>query len=148
MHTPGRKLIVAATSGHGFVVPEDEMVAMTRKGKQIMNVSEPDEARVAVPADGDTVAVIGENRKMLVFPLAEVNEMARGKGIYLQRYKDGALSDVRVFRKADGLTWLDPAGRTFTLPYAELKEWLGERAQAGRLAPRGFPKSNKFGHSI
>ena len=148
VHTPGRKLIVAATSGHGFVVPEDEMVAMTRKGKQIMNVSEPDEARVAVPADGDTVAVIGENRKMLVFPLAEVNEMARGKGVYLQRYKDGALSDVRVFKKADGLTWLDPAGRTFTLPYAELKEWLGERAQAGRLAPRGFPKSNKFGRSF
>jgi topoisomerase-4 subunit A len=148
VHTPGRKLLVAATSGHGFVVPEDEMVAMTRKGKQIMNVSEPDEARVAVPADGDTVAVVGENRKMLVFPLAEVNEMARGKGIYLQRYKDGALSDVRVFKKAEGLTWLDPAGRTFALPYAELKEWLGERAQAGRLAPRGFPKSNKFGRSF
>jgi len=148
LHTPGRKLIIAATSGHGFVVPEDEMVAMTRKGKQIMNVSEPDEARVCVPADGDTVAVIGENRKMLVFTLAEVNEMARGKGVYLQRYKDGALSDVRVFKKADGLTWLDPAGRTFTLPYSELQEWVGERAQAGRLAPRGFPKSNKFGRSF
>jgi topoisomerase-4 subunit A len=148
LHTPGRKLLIAATSGHGFVVPEDEMVAMTRKGKQIMNVSEPEEARVCVPADGDTVAVIGENRKMLVFPLVEVNEMTRGKGVYLQRYKDGALSDVRVFRKADGLTWLDPAARTFTLPYAELKEWIGERAQAGRMAPRGFPKSNKFGRSF
>jgi topoisomerase IV subunit A len=148
VHQPGRKLIIAATSGHGFVVPEDEMVAMTRKGKQIMNLTEPEEARVCVPAEGDTVAVIGENRKMLVFPLAEVNEMARGKGVYLQRYKDGALSDVRVFKKADGLTWLDPAGRTFTLPYSELLEWLGERAQAGRLAPRGFPKSNKFGRSF
>jgi topoisomerase IV subunit A len=148
MHQPGRKLLIAATSGHGFVVPEDEMVAMTRKGKQIMNLTEPEEARVVVPVDGDTVAVIGENRKMLVFPLAEVNEMARGKGIYLQRYKDGALSDVRVFRKAEGLTWLDPAGRTFTLPYSELQEWIGERAQAGRLAPRGFPKSNKFGRSF
>jgi topoisomerase-4 subunit A len=148
VHTPGRRLLVAATSGHGFVVPEDEMVAMTRKGKQIVNVTEPDEARIAVPADGDTVAVIGENRKMLIFPLAEVNEMARGKGVYLQRYKDGALSDVRVFRKAAGLTWLDPAGRTFTLPISELKEWLGERAQAGRMAPRGFPKSNKFGRSF
>jgi topoisomerase-4 subunit A len=148
LHTLGRKLLIAATSGHGFVVPEDEMVAMTRKGKQIMNVSEPEEARVCVPADGDTVAVIGENRKMLVFPLVEVNEMTRGKGVYLQRYKDGALSDVRVFRKADGLTWLDPAARTFTLPYAELKEWIGERAQAGRMAPRGFPKSNKFGRSF
>ena len=98
-----------------------------------------------MPADGDMVATIGENRKMLVFPLEEVNEMARGKGVILQRYKDGSLSDVRVFKKGDGLTWLDPAGRTFTLPIAELRDWLGQRAQAGRLAPRGFPKSNKFG---
>jgi topoisomerase-4 subunit A len=148
LHTPGRKLIVAATSGHGFVAPEDEMVAMTRKGKQIMNVSEPEEARVVVPAEGDTVAVIGENRRMLVFPLSEVNEMTRGKGVYLQRYKDGALSDVRVFKKADGLTWLDSAGRTHTRPYAELKDWIGERAQAGTKAPDGFPKSNKFGRSF
>jgi topoisomerase-4 subunit A len=148
VHTPGRKLIIAATSGHGFVVPEDEMVAMTRKGRQVMNLTEPEEARIAVPADGDTVAVIGENRKMVVFPLNEVNEMARGKGVRLQRYKDGGLSDIRVFRKSEGLTWLDPAGRTFTLPFSELKEWVGERAQAGRLAPRGFPKSNKFGRSF
>jgi topoisomerase-4 subunit A len=148
VHSPGRKLIIAATSGHGFVVLEDEMVAMTRKGKQVMNLTEPEEARVAVPADGDTVAVIGENRKVLVFPLADVNEMARGKGVRLQRYKDGGLSDIRVFRKDEGLTWLDPAGRTFTLPFSELRDWLGERAQAGRLAPRGFPKSNKFGRSF
>src|SRR5262245_22198001 len=145
VHVPGRKLIVAATSGHGFVVPEDEMVAMTRKGKQVMNLTEPEEARICVPADGDTVAVIGENRKMLVFPLEEVNEMARGKGVRLQRYKDGGLSDVRVFRKADGLSWLDAAGRVYTLPMADLAEWIGQRAQAGRLAPRGFPKSNRFG---
>jgi topoisomerase-4 subunit A len=148
VHTPGRKLIIASTSGHGFVVPEDEMVAMTRKGKQVMNLTEPEEARVCVPAEGDTVAVIGENRKMVTFALAEVNEMARGKGVRLQRYKDGGLSDIRVFRKDEGLTWLDPAGRTFTLPFSELKEWVGERAQAGRLAPRGFPKSNKFGRSF
>jgi topoisomerase-4 subunit A len=148
VHTPGRKLLIASTAGHGFVVPEDEMVAMTRKGKQVMNLSEPEEARVAVPAEGDTVAAIGENRKMVIFPLAEVNEMTRGKGVRLQRYKDGGLSDIRVFRKADGLTWLDPAGRNFTLPISELQEWLGERAQAGRLAPRGFPKSNKFGRSF
>jgi topoisomerase-4 subunit A len=145
VHVPGRRLIIAATSGHGFVVPEDEMVAMTRKGKQVMNLTEPEEARLCVPAEGDTVAVIGENRKMLIFPLEEVNEMARGKGVRLQRYKDGGLSDVRVFRKEDGLSWLDPAGRIFTLPITELGDWLGERAQAGRLAPRGFPKSNKFG---
>ena len=145
VHEPGRKLIVAATSGHGFIVPEDEMVAMTRKGKQVLNVDEPAEACACVPAEGDMVAAIGENRKMLVFPLEEVNEMGRGKGVILQRYKDGDLSDLRVFSKADGLSWLDPAGRTFTLPMSELRDWLGQRAQAGRLAPRGFPKSNKFG---
>ena len=91
------------------------------------------------------VATIGENRKMLIFPADEVPEMSRGKGVRLQRFKDGDLSDVRVFKKADGLSWLDPAGRTFTLPMSELKDWVGQRAQAGRLAPRGFPKSNKFG---
>jgi topoisomerase-4 subunit A len=145
VHQPGRKLLLAATSGHGFIVPEDEVVAMTRKGKQVLNVEEPAEARCCVPSDGDLVACVGENRKMLVFPLAEVNEMARGKGMILQRYKDGALCDVRVFKKSDGLTWLDAAGRTFTLSAAELREWMGQRAQSGRLAPRGFPKSNKFG---
>ena len=145
VHEPGRKLIIAATSGHGFIVPEDEMVAMTRKGKQVMNVEEPAEACSVAPAEGDLVATIGENRKMLVFALDEVNEMTRGKGVILQRYKDGALSDVRVFKKADGLSWLDAAGRTFTLPSAELRDWLGQRAQAGRLAPKGFPRSNKFG---
>jgi topoisomerase-4 subunit A len=148
VHEPGRKLVIAATSGHGFVVPEDEMVAMTRKGKQVMNLTEPEEARLCVPADGDLVAVIGENRKMLIFPLEEVNEMARGKGVRLQRYKDGGLSDVRVFKKSEGLSWLDPAGRTFTLSMSELRDWVGERAQAGRLAPRGFPKSNKFGRAF
>ena len=136
VHEPGRKLLVAATSGHGFIVPEDEVVALTRKGKQVMNVDEPEEACCCVPADGDMVACIGENRKMLIFPLDEVNEMTRGKGIILQRFKDGGLSDVRVFAKKEGLTWLDAAGRTFTLPMAELRDWIGQRAQAGRLAPR------------
>ncbi len=145
VHEPGRKLLVAATSGHGFVVPEDEVVASTRKGKQVLNVEAPFEARVCVPAAGDQVATMGSNRKMLVFSLAEVNEMTRGKGVYLQRFKDGELSDVRVFAKADGLTWLDPAGRTFTLTWPELREWIGERAQAGKVAPKGFPRSNKFG---
>jgi topoisomerase-4 subunit A len=145
VHEPGRKLLIAATSGHGFVVPEDEVVAMTRKGKQVINVSEPDEACCCVPAEGDMVAVIGENRKMLVFPLAEVNEMARGKGVRLQRYKDGKLCDITVFEKKEGLSWLDPAGRTFTIPTSDLSDWIGQRAQAGRIAPKGFPRSNKFG---
>ena len=148
VHEPGRKLLVGATSGHGFIVPEDEVIASTRKGKQILNVETPAEARVCVPVEGDYVATIGDNRKMLVFKLEEVNEMTRGKGVFLQRFKDGGMSDARVFKKSEGLTWLDPAGRTFTLPWAELKEWVGERAQSGRVAPKGFPRSNKFGPSF
>ena len=146
-HEPGRKLLVASTAGHGFVVPEDEVVASTRKGKQVLNVDAPDEARVCVPvaAGSDHVATVGENRKMLVFKLDEVNEMTRGKGVILQRFKDGALIDARAFVKKEGLTWLDTAGRTFTLPWGDLREWVGERAQAGRVVPKGFPRSNKFG---
>jgi topoisomerase-4 subunit A len=147
-YEPGRKLLVASTGGYGFIVPEDEVVASTRKGRQVLNVSEPDEAKVCIPVDGDHVAIIGENRKLLVFALDQINEMSRGKGMILQRFKGGGLSDVRVFKKADGLTWLDSAGRTFTLTWRELREWLGVRAQAGRLAPKGFPRSNKFGPSF
>jgi topoisomerase-4 subunit A len=98
-----------------------------------------------VPADGDHVATVGENRKLLIFALDEVNEMARGKGVILQRFKDGGLADARVFKKADGLSWLDSAGRTFTLSWSELKDWVGQRAQAGRIVPKGFPRSNRFG---
>jgi len=144
-YEPGRKLMIASTGGYGFIVPEDEVVASTRKGKQILNVSGADEATICVPVSGDHVATIGENRKMLVFGLDEVNEMTRGKGMILQRFKDGGLSDVRVFKKADGLTWLDAAGRTYTLSWSELKEWVGVRAQSGKVAPKGFPRSNKFG---
>ena len=147
-YEPGRKLLVVSTGGYGFIVPEDEVVASTRKGRQVLNVSEPDEAKVCIPVDGDQVAIIGENRKLLVFALDQINEMSRGKGMILQRFKGGGLSDVRVFKKADGLTWLDPAGRTFTLTWRELRDWLGVRAQAGRLAPKGFPRSNKFGPSF
>jgi len=145
VHDPARRLVVASSGGCGFLVPEDEVVASTRKGKQILNVADDEEALVVVPADGDMMATLGENRKLLVFPLEDVNEMARGKGTILQRFKDGGLSDIRVFSKKDGLTWLDSAGRTYTLPWSDLKEWAGERAQAGHLAPKGFPRSNKFG---
>ena len=143
IHDSERKLVVASTVGNGFVVPESEVVAMTRKGRQVLNLVEPEEAVICVPCVGDTVAVIGDNRKLLVFPLEELNEMTRGKGVRLQKYKDGGVSDLRVFTGADGLSWLDSAGRKFTLD--EFSEWLGARAQAGQLAPKGFPKSNKFG---
>jgi topoisomerase IV subunit A len=96
-------------------------------------------------ADGDSVAVMGENRKMLVFALDQVPEMARGRGVRLQAYKDGGLSDVKTFKKADGLSWTDAAGRVHTLAMRELADWRGTRADAGRVAPKGFPRSNKFG---
>jgi topoisomerase IV subunit A len=141
--TPGRKLLVASTGGHGFIVAEDEVVAMTRKGKQVLNVAVGEEAISVAPVEGDSVAVIGENRKLLLFPLKELPEMPRGKGVRLQRYKEGGLADAKVFKKKEGLTWTDGAGRTFTV--TELRDWWGARAQAGRLPPKGFPKSNSFG---
>lgn len=148
IHQPDRRLLVASTSGNGFVVHEKDVVAATRKGKQVLNVSEPDEAKLCVPVVGDTVAVVGENRKLLVFPLNELYEMTRGKGNILQRYKDGGVSDVQVFEKAQGLSWIDPAGRTFTLSFTELRDWVGKRAQAGRMVPKGFPRSGRFGIDI
>jgi topoisomerase-4 subunit A len=140
----GRKFLVASVAGRGFVVPEDECVANTRKGKQVLNVDAPDEARAVVPVAGEQVAVVGENRKMLVFPLEQTPEMGRGRGVRLQRYKDGGLSDMKTFKGADGLTWTDSADRVFTLTMKELADWRGNRADAGRLAPKGFPKVNKF----
>ena len=145
VHQPGRKLLVASTAGHGFIVPEDEVVATTRKGKQVLNVTEPEEACSCVPVEGDQVATIGENRKMLVFKLDEVNEMTRGKGVILQRFKDGGLADVRVFKKADGLSWLDRAGRTFTLPWRGVAQTGSACAPVRPPGAQGFPRSNKFG---
>jgi topoisomerase IV subunit A len=145
VHEAGRKLLVGSAAGYGFVVPEDEVLASTRKGKQVLNVTEGDTAKVCVPATGDMVAIVGDNRKMLVYTLAEINEMAKGKGVILQKYKDGGLSDARVFAKASGLAWLDTAGRTHILSASELADWTGARAQAGQAAPPRFPKTNKFG---
>ena len=144
----GRKFLVASHEGQGFVVNEDDCVGTTKKGKQVLNVDMPNEARTVTEVLGDTVAVIGENRKMLVFPLDQVPEMARGRGVRLQKYKDGGLSDIAVFDAKAGLTWKDSAGREFSATMKELAEWKGTRADAGRLPPKGFPKSNKFGKAI
>ncbi len=144
VHDPQRKQMIASTAGNGFIVAEAELVANTRKGKQIMNVSYPDETKLLVPVSGDHVAVVGENRKMVIFPLEQVPEMSRGKGVRLQRYKDGGVADIRCFVIADGLTWEDSAGRTFTKSKDELVEWLGDRAGAGRAVPKGFPRSGRF----
>lgn len=141
VHSPGRKILVAATSGHGFVTDEDTAVAMTRSGKKVMNVPPEVEAAVCRVAAGDMVAVIGANRKLLIFPLSELPELARGRGVILQRYRDAKLSDACVFNRKDGLR--DDNGRVF--PAAELKDYFGERSHAGRVVPRGFAKSNKFG---
>ncbi|HVZ91507.1 MAG TPA: DNA topoisomerase IV subunit A [Rhizomicrobium sp.] len=139
-HLPGRKLLVASTSGHGFVTGEDDAVAMTKAGKRVMNVKAGAEAAVCRFVEGDTIAVVGENRKMLVFALEELPEMARGQGNYLQRYKDGGLLDATTFVWKDGLK--DENNREW--PPSELKDWRGSRAQAGRLVPRGWAKSGKF----
>jgi topoisomerase-4 subunit A len=140
----GRKFIVASKQGTGFIVPEDECLGNTRKGKQVLNVKPPDAARALAPLEGEFVATIGENRKMVVFPRDQVPEMTRGRGVRLQRFKDGGLSDIKTFEVEKGLTWTDSAGRSFSLSLKELSDWRGNRADAGRLAPKGFPKSNKF----
>ena len=142
VHRPGQRLLVASSAGFGFVVSEDEVVAQTRAGKQVLNVKADAAAAACRSVDGDHVAVVGRNRKMLLFPVAELPEMSRGKGVRLQKYKDGGLSDARTFDLSKGLTWLDPAGRTRTV--TDLDNWQGSRATAGRMAPRGFPQDNKF----
>jgi topoisomerase-4 subunit A len=143
-YKPGAKLIFASSAGRGFVASADDTVANTRKGRQMLNLDDKETARFAVLVEGDHVATIGENRKLLCFPMSQMVEMARGKGVRLQKYKDGGLSDIKTFALSDGLTWKDTSGRTWTVAEPELKEWLGNRAEAGRLPPKGFPKSNKF----
>ena len=144
IHDPKIKRLVASTAGDGFVVDEIEIVAQTRSGRQVLNVKEDIKALTSQPIKGSYVACIGENRKMLVFDINELPEMTRGKGVRLQKYKDGGLSDVMTFSMSDGLSWNDPAGRTRTVEEAELQEWIGKRASAGRMAPRGFPRDNRF----
>ena len=141
---PGAKRLIVASDGNGFIVAEDDLLSSTRKGRSVLNVSGKATAALIVPATGDHVAVIGQNRKLLVFPASQLNEMARGKGTRLQRYKEGGVSDAKVFSIADGMTWRDSAGRTFTVAMPELRDWIGNRAEAGRLPPKGFPKNNRF----
>src|SRR5664280_2511133 len=148
VNTGGRKFLVASHEGQGFVVNEDDCVGNTRKGKQVLNVEMPNEARAIATVSGDMVAVIGTNHKMVIFPLDQVPEMARGRGVRLQKYTSASLSDVATFNARDGLTWKDSAGREFSATMKELAEWRGNRADAGRLPPKGFPKSNKFGRGV
>ena len=135
------RYLVASSGGRGFVVPAEDLLAEKRTGKQVLNLRPSETAKICVQADGDHVAVVGENRKLLVFPLDQVAELSRGLGVTLQRYKEGGLADLKVFRLADGLTWRS-GERTRT--ETNLREWLGERGQAGRMPPNGFPRSGMF----
>ncbi len=143
LHKEGQKILVAATSGHGFIVKSDDVLAQTKNGKQVLNVSGTIEAKLCLAVDDahDMIASIGKNRKMLVFPLDELPEMGRGKGVILQKFKDGGLSDVKTFNKAEGLTFKYGAGETVV---ENIEPWVGKRASAGRLPPNGFPKNNQF----
>ncbi|MCE8553487.1 DNA topoisomerase IV subunit A [Ruegeria pomeroyi] len=153
IHQPDRKLLVASTAGNGFVVPETEVVAQTRTGKQVLNVRDDERALICVPVAGDHVAVVSQNGKFLVFPLEEMPEMGRGKGVRLQKYNmargkqgalelDGGLSDVTTFAWAEGLKW--SMGGDKTRHETDLSQWLAKRASVGKRPPYGFPRSYKF----
>ena len=141
-YIPDQKLLLASSAGDGFIVRHDDVIAQTKNGKQILNVKGNSVAKVCRNVNGDHIAVVGENRKVLIFSITELPEMVRGKGVRLQKYKEGGLSDITTFDISNGLSWLDPAGRTRT--ETNLEEWTGKRATAGRMAPRGFPRNKRF----
>ena len=141
VHREGLRYLVAASDGKGFLVKGEELLAEKRTGKQVLNVDPPTEAAVCVPAEGDSIAVIGDNRKLLLFPLDQVPEMTRGRGVQLQSYRDGGLADAKVFTRKEGLSWvLGERTRVET----DLRAWVGNRAGAGKAPPNGFPRSNRF----
>ena len=141
VHREGLRYLVAASDGKGFLVKAEDLLAEKRTGKQVLNVDPPAEAAVCAPAEGDSVAVIGENRKLLIFPIDQVPEMTRGRGVQLQSYRDGGLADAKVFTRKEGLSWvLGERTRTET----DLRAWVGNRASAGKAPPNGFPRSNRF----
>ncbi|NKB45981.1 MAG: DNA topoisomerase IV subunit A [Alphaproteobacteria bacterium] len=137
------RLLVASSGGRGFVVPEEHVFGQTKNGKQVLNLGKGEKARAChtMEEDDDHVAVVGKNRKLIIFPLEEMPEMTRGRGVILQRYKDGGLSDAKSFVLDEGLTWMT-GGRQRT--EEDLRAWMGKRAQAGRIAPRGFSTTNTF----
>lgn len=144
LYKPGSKLLLSNKAGRGFVAPADSLVATTRKGKQVLNVDGAERVFLCREVAGDHVAVIGENRKFLIFPVSEVPEMARGKGVRLQRYRDGGVSDLKIFNLDEGLSWKNQQGENVTVSKEKIQEWLAHRAESGRLPPKGFPKNNLF----
>ncbi|XWN33203.1 MAG: DNA topoisomerase IV subunit A [Devosia sp.] len=143
-HEPDTMWIIASKVGRGFLVAADDLVANTKRGRQVMSPASGDTVLRAVEAAGDHVAVVGENRKLLVFPIEQIPTLAKGRGVRLQKYKDGGLSDVRVFKADEGLVWRDSAGREHRRSLEDLREYRGERASAGRVVPNGFPRSTRF----
>ncbi|MBV9523440.1 MAG: DNA topoisomerase IV subunit A, partial [Alphaproteobacteria bacterium] len=141
-YRPEQKLLLAASDGRGFIVAAEEVLAQTRAGKQVLVPGEGALARICTPVAGDAVALIGENRKLLICKIEEIPEMSRGRGVILQRYKDGGLADAKTFALAEGLSWRQGESRTRT--ETELGNWLGPRATAGRVAPNGFPKNGRL----
>ncbi len=138
----GLRYLVASATGRGFLVEAADLLSERKAGKQVLNTRPGEEAALCIPAVGDHLALVGENRRLLVFPLEQVPVLPRGSGVILQRYKDGGLKDAKVFRLADGLSWkLGDKTRTET----SLRDWVGERAQTGRLPPNGFPRGGTFG---
>ena len=132
---------MASSGGYGFVVPEEELLANRKAGKQVLNV-DGGETQVVLAVDGDQVAVAGDNSKLLIFPLEELPEMPRGKGVKLQSYREGGLRDALIFSSETGGFWIDSSGRR--REWAGWREWVGKRAGAGKLAPKGFPMSRRF----
>ena len=143
VHRPGEKVVVASSDGRGFIVAEDDVIAQTKNGKQVLNVGKGAEAQACAPVRGDSIAVVGENRKIVIFPLSELPEMGRGRGVKLQSYKDGGLADVTTFILKEGLPWKTGVG---VRKEADIKAYIGKRSQAGRIAMRGFPRNNSFGN--
>jgi topoisomerase-4 subunit A len=140
-HRPGRKRILASKAGYGFVALEDEAVAFRRAGKQVLNC-EGEGAALCLEASGDCLALIGDNGKILIFPVAELPEMPRGKGVKLQSYREGGLRDGLVFAAAEGASWIDGGGRRRA--WLDWRDWQGRRGAGGKLAPRGFASNRKF----
>ncbi len=145
-HKTGKRFLLASSDGKGFCVASDACLGSTKSGRVVMRPKDKARLTVCVEAAGDHVAAIGDNRKLLIFPLSELPDMSGGQGVIMQKYKDGGLSDAIVFTLADGLSWAmgGDSGRTRTVAARDLADWIGERAQAGRLPPAGFPKSNRF----
>ncbi len=143
-HVAGSRVFIASSAGKGFLAEADAMIAMKRAGKQVLNLTSGARAKICQRVEGDHVAVIGENRKLLVFPVDDLPVMGRGQGVQLQRYKDGGLSDAMIFRLEDGLSWPMGGDSDRWRRETELEPWMGKRASAGRLPPMGFPRNNRF----